>query len=160
MTDGPPPMRISPPAAASRARARAWAGLASRKWNVVPPFIWTEGRGWWVRTKTGVWNGGFSPHQPFHSWSGQGPWWGPNLPRPMISAPIPGSPLLAKASSMPALPPGWPCMAWNVRVAKNHSCSRNPACPYGASRLCPPPVPNPSSETEKLCTRTRGTVTS
>ena len=21
---------------------------------------------WWVRTKTGVWNGGFGPHQPFH----------------------------------------------------------------------------------------------
>ena len=28
-----------------------------------------------MRTKTGEWNGGLSPHHPFHSWSGQGPWW-------------------------------------------------------------------------------------
>src|SRR5580693_5284518 len=56
MVDGPPPMRTSAPAAAWRACASAWAGLASRKSNVVPPFIWTEGRGWWVRTKTGVRN--------------------------------------------------------------------------------------------------------
>gem|GEM_PF-5879676 len=127
---------------------------------MVPPFIWTAGRRWWVRTKTGVRNGGSSPHQPFHSWSGQGPWCGPNLPRPMISAPMPGSQALAKASSMPVLPPGWPCMARKVRVGKNHSCSRAPACPNGASRLCPAPVPNPSSDTEKLCTRTRDTMTS
>ena len=91
---------------------------------MVPPFIWTGGRGWWVRTKTGVRNGGASPHQPFHSWSGQGPWCGPNLPRPMISAPMPGAQALAKASLTPVLPPGWPCMARKVRVGKNHSCSR------------------------------------
>jgi len=64
---------------------------------VVPPFIWTAGRGWWVRTKTGVRNGGLSPHHPVHSWSGQGPWCGPNLPRPMISAPMPGAQALAQA---------------------------------------------------------------
>jgi hypothetical protein len=48
-----------------------------------------EGRTWWVMTKTGVWNGGSSPHQPCHSWSCQGPRWGENLFRPMISAPMP-----------------------------------------------------------------------
>lgn len=31
---------------------------------------------------------GSSPHQPCHSWSCQGPRWGPNLLRPMISAPM------------------------------------------------------------------------
>jgi len=127
---------------------------------VVPPFISAEGRGWWVRTKTGVPNGGVSPHHPFHSSSGQGPWCGLNLPRPMISAPTPGPQALAKASSTPTVPPGLPCMARNVRVGKNHSCSRVPACPNGASRVCPSPVPYPSSDTEKLCTRTSVTVTS
>jgi hypothetical protein len=78
----------------------------------------------------------------------------------MISAPMPGPHALAKASSTPVLPPGWPCMVWNVRVAKNHWCSLVPACPNAASRLGPAPVPNPSSETEELCTRTRDTATS
>ena len=73
---------------------------------------------------------------------------------------MPGAQALAKASSMPVLPRGWPCMARKVRVGKNHSCSRVPACPNGASRLCPAPVPNPSSDTEKLCTRTCDTMTS
>ena len=73
----------------------------------------------------------------------------------MISAPMPGPQAAANASSTPPLPPGWPCMAWKLRVANNHSCNRVPACPNGASRLCPSPVPNPSSDTEKLCTRTR-----
>src|SRR5581483_10295703 len=50
--------------------------------------------------------------------------------------------------------PGLPYIARKVRVAKNHSTSRPPACPKGASRLCPSPVPNPSRETEKLWMRT------
>ncbi len=58
------------------------------KWNVVPPSISIDGRGWWVSTKTGVWNGGLAPHQPFHSGSSCHPG-GPNFPAPMISAPIP-----------------------------------------------------------------------
>ena len=66
-----------------------------------------------------------------------GPRCGPNLFRPMISAPMPRPQLLAKASSTPVLPPGWPCIAWKVRVPKNHCCRRSPACPKGASRLCP-----------------------
>src|SRR5271166_6663070 len=61
---------------------------------------------------------------------------------------------------MPVVPPDSPCIARNVRVAKNHSCNRLPACPNGASTLCPIPVPKPSSETEKLCTRTCDMATS
>src|SRR6476660_4258887 len=91
---------------------------------------------------------------PFHSSSSHGPRCGPNLLRPMISAPMPGPQLLAKASSTPVSPPALSCIAWKVRVAKSHSISRSVACPKGASRLCPSPVPNPSRETEKLCTRT------
>jgi hypothetical protein len=37
------------------------------KWHVVPPSISIDGRGGWVRTKTGVWNGGLKHHGPFHS---------------------------------------------------------------------------------------------
>ena len=58
------------------------------KWNVVPPSISIGGRVWWVRTKTGVWNGGLGPHQPFHSGS-SGQSGGPNFRAPMISAPTP-----------------------------------------------------------------------
>ena len=57
------------------------------KWNVVSASV-NEGRWWWVRTNTGVWKGGVSPHQPFQSWFFHGPRWGPNLLRPMISAPM------------------------------------------------------------------------
>src|SRR6266568_7517129 len=103
----------------------------------------------------GVWKGGSSPHQPLHSSSTHGPRWGANLLRPMISAPMPGPQLLAKASSTPVVPPGSPCISRKLRVGKNHSWSLVPACPKGASRLWPSPVPKPSSETEKLWTRTR-----
>jgi len=34
------------------------------KEKVVPPRISTGSRAWWVRTKTGAWKGGSSPHQP------------------------------------------------------------------------------------------------
>lgn len=47
-----------------------------------------DGRLWCVMTNTGVWNGGSSPHQLCHSWSCQGPRCGPNVLRPMISAPM------------------------------------------------------------------------
>ncbi len=46
-------------------------------------------------------------------------------------------PLLAKASSTPVPPPGWPCTAQKVRVPKNHCGSRSPACPKGAPGLAP-----------------------
>src|SRR6202034_497978 len=73
----------------------------------------------------------------------------------MISAPMPVPQLLAKASSAPLLPPVSPCIFWYVRVPRNRSKSLVPACPNGCSRDCPSPVPKPSSETAKLCTRTR-----
>ena len=48
------PMRRSRPAEAWSACASASAGLATRKRNVVQQFFGIGGRGWWVRTKTGV----------------------------------------------------------------------------------------------------------
>ena len=145
--------------AAAFASASTSAGEASRKWNVVPPAIASDGRGWWVSTYTGVWNGGLSPHQPCHASSGHGPCCGPNLPRPMISAPMPRSMDSVMALSMPLLPPGpRPCIAWPIAVSKNHSCSRSPACPNGASSDWPSPVAKPSSEMPKLWTRTSWVV--
>ena len=73
---------------------------------MVPPSISIEGRGRWVSTKVGVWNGGFGPHQPFQSGSSCQPG-GPNLLAPMISAPVP-SRAPAKALSTPSLPPRHP----------------------------------------------------
>ena len=35
------------------------------KWNVVPPLMVIDSRGWLVSTKTRVWYGGLSPHHPF-----------------------------------------------------------------------------------------------
>ena len=107
-------------------------GEASRKWNVVPPSISIDGRGRWVRTKVGVWNGGLGPHQPFQSGSSCHPG-GPNLFAPMISAPIPGANRCANASSTPLLPPGLPTISLQNRVANIHSCNRWPAWPNGAS---------------------------
>ena len=62
----PPPMRMSLPCAASRACASTSVGAASMKWNVVSDNV-NDGRTWCVITKTGVWNGGSSPHQPCQS---------------------------------------------------------------------------------------------
>src|SRR3954447_1889107 len=76
---------MSWPSTASRAVSSASAGVASRKWKVVPPSISIAGRGRWVSTKLGVWNGEFGPHHPFQSASSCQPG-GPNLPAPMISA--------------------------------------------------------------------------
>ena len=73
--------------AASLATRSASSGVASMKWNVVSDSV-NEGRRWWVRTNTGVRNGGSSPHQPCHSWSSHGPRCGLNLLAPMISAPM------------------------------------------------------------------------
>ena len=47
--------------------------------NSVPPFIVIGARGWCVSTKTGVWYGGSSPHQPFQLSSGHAPRTGPNM---------------------------------------------------------------------------------
>ena len=56
---------------------------------------------------------------------------------------------------MPRVPPGWPTISLPHRLANIHSCSRSPAWPNGASRLCGTPVPKPSSEMEKFWTRVR-----
>ena len=104
------------------------------KWKVVPPSISIDGRGWWVRMKTGVWNGGLGPHQPVHSGSSWPPGV-PNLFQPMISAPIPEANCRRKASSIPRVPPGWPSVSCHHRVLNIHSCSRSPAWPNGVSRV-------------------------
>src|SRR5580704_7053129 len=157
-TVGPPPMRTSRSPAASRARSSASCGEASTKWNTVPPSISIDGRAWCVSTNTGVWNGGFGPHQPRHSssvpTSVHGPVCAPNLPRPMISAPNPSSIRSANEWSTPTVPPASPTIERQKRVAKYHSCRRWPAWPNGASNVRPSPVPNPSREIEKLWTRT------
>jgi hypothetical protein len=64
-----------------------------------------------VTTKTGLWKGGSSPHHPGHGSSPHGPRLaGPNLPRPMISAPTlafsPATTLLLALSSPPSMPWG------------------------------------------------------
>src|SRR5690625_6207898 len=58
-------MRTSLPPAAVVASRRTSSGSASRKWKVVPPAIAMDGRGWWVRTKTGTPKGGLSPPPTF-----------------------------------------------------------------------------------------------
>lgn len=83
----PPPSRTSRPSAAARAWPRTSSGVPSTKWNVVSARV-KDRRRWWVSTKTGVWKGGSSPHQPCHSSSVHGPRCGPNLLRPTISAPM------------------------------------------------------------------------
>src|SRR5207248_9286019 len=98
-------------------------------------FILIRGLGWGVGVNPGGWEGGSSPHQPLHSSSTHGPRWGANLLRPMISAPMPGPQLLAKASSTPVVPPDSPCISRKLRVGKNQLWSLLPACPKGASRL-------------------------
>lgn len=118
------------------------------KWNVVPPSIASGGRGRWVSTKVGVWNGGFGPHQPVQSGSSCQPG-GPNLWEPMISDPMPWLWRWAKASSTPAVPP-----SCQKRVASIHSCSRSPAWPNGASADCGSPVAKPSREMDMLWTLT------
>src|SRR3546814_6316876 len=99
------------------------------------------GRGRWVRTKVGVWNGGFGPHQPFHSGSSCHPG-GPNLLAPMISAPNPSLCRRSKRSSTPVDPP-----SFHLLVPNRHSWRRSPAWPKGVSRVCGSPEPKPRSET-------------
>jgi len=77
------------------------------------------GRGVWVRTNTGTSNGGSSPHQPRHSGS-SGFAWSPNIPAPMISAPMPWKYCAAYFSSTPVVPAplvSRKTRSWKVRVA-------------------------------------------
>ena len=57
------PRRRRPPCACSSAASKP----SVTKWNVVPPSISIGSCAWWVRTKTGAWYGGSSPHQPRQS---------------------------------------------------------------------------------------------
>ena len=111
------------------------------KWNVVPPSIGSDSRGWWVSTKTAWWYGGLSPHQPVHLSSTHGPRIGPNMLRPMIVAPKPALPRAANSSSRPSTPPPAPNMVWKVRVATNQSCRRSPPTPSGLSSPWSGPAP-------------------
>ena len=95
-----------------RGRGSSAASIPSvTKWNVVPPCIVIGGRAWCVRTKTGWWNGGSSPHQPrpgVVARSPHGPRIGPNMLRPMIVAPMPTNPAATKSSSTPVSPTSSP----------------------------------------------------
>jgi hypothetical protein len=62
-------------------------GVRGEEVERVPPVISMEGRGVCVKTKTGQLNGGSSPHHPFQVGS-LGKLCSPNLPAPMISAPM------------------------------------------------------------------------
>src|SRR5207244_9688688 len=86
--DAPPQRDTSFSPAAVRACSSADSIPCVTKWNVVPPCISSGLRGWLVRTKTGWWKGGLSPHQPFHD-SSHGPGPPPNMFRPMMVAPAP-----------------------------------------------------------------------
>src|SRR5690348_5937466 len=77
--------------------------------------------------------------------------------RPRIHAPMPEKPCSAWSLSTPVSPPSPPpCMALNIRVGKTHSMSSGPRTPRGCSRLWSGPALKPSSETEKLATRSFG----
>src|SRR5450631_1556400 len=123
------------------------------KRKVVPPSMVTDARGWLVSTKTGVWYGGLSPHQPFQVSSGQAPRMGPNMFRPRIHAPMPVNPPAAKSSSTPVAPPSPPNICRNVRVAKAHLCNATPPMPSGLLRSWLGPAPYPSRDIVKLWTR-------
>src|SRR4029077_12809324 len=90
-------MRTSRPPAACWARRSTSSGGPSTNRKLVPLGKSIVGCGWWLMTNTGVRNGGSSPHQPRHPPSGQSPTWGPNLRRPMISAPMPWLHMLVRA---------------------------------------------------------------
>ena len=139
-------------------------GLASTKWNTVPPSISIDGRGWCVSTSTGVWNGGFGPHQPRHSssvpTSVNGPVCRAELARPMISAPMPTLWRSAKESSTPKCHrtrrPSSARIGW--RTSTRAGAPRRDRT--GRRSVMPSPVPNPSREIERLWTRTWDMATS
>ena len=123
--------RTSRPTAAARACASAASMPSVTNRNSVPPAIRSSARGGWVNTKTGVWYGGSSPHQPFQLSSGQGPRTGPNMLRPRIQAPTPSKLSSAIWLSTPVSPFPCPCICRNTRVGKSHSISSGPLTPSG-----------------------------
>ena len=117
------------------------------KVNVVFPSMGTGFLAWCVTMKTGVWNGGLSPHQPFHGSSPHEP-----LP-PTMFRPITVAPIFSSDSSMTSVealtsPPSRP---WGPRQAaspKTHSCNFIPPSPSGFSLLWFGPATKPSSDIE------------
>src|SRR5436190_4867255 len=142
-TDAPPPRdtSFSPPAA--RACSSADSIPSVTKWNVVPPCISSGSRGWLVRTKTGWWKGGLSPHQPLHA-SSHGPGPPPNMFRPMMVAPAP--PRMSSANGVLALtsPPSSPWLSRNALSGTSQSWSSSPPTPSGCSGDWCGPATKPS----------------
>src|ERR671919_2847230 len=118
------------------------------KMKVVPPSISRGSRGWCVSTKTGVWNGGLSPHQPFQGGSSlQGPGPPPNMFRPITLAPT--FDCSSSTTGVLALtsPPSWPCGLRHASSSTIHSWRSSPPTPSGFSSLSSGPAEYPSSET-------------
>jgi hypothetical protein len=64
-TSAPPPSHVAATRRLERALERRLDSVGHEVERRVA--LHHEGsRAWWVSTKTGVWNGGSSPHQPFH----------------------------------------------------------------------------------------------
>jgi len=81
--------------------------------------------------------------------------------RPMTVAPLPSSPATAKRSlTLLSSPPSCLNNRRNFRVPMNYSCNASPPAPSGCSRLWPGPAAYPSSDIEKLCTRSRAIAAS
>src|SRR5438874_2615339 len=142
-TDAPPPRDTSFSPAAARARSSADSIPSMTKWNVVPRCISSGLRGWLVRTKTGWWKGGLSPHQPFHD-SSHGPGPPPNMFRPMMVAPAP--PRMSSANGVLALtsPPSSPWLSRNALSGTSQSWSCSPPTPSGCSGDWCGPATKPS----------------
>src|SRR5207247_11294353 len=100
-------------------------------------------RGWLVRTKTGWWKGGLSPHQPFHD-SSHRPAPPPKMCRPMMVAPAP--PRMSSAKGVLALtsPPSSPWLSRNAFSGTSQSWSSSPPTPSGCSGDWSGPATKPS----------------
>ncbi len=148
----PPAMWMPASPAAARACASADSIPSVTKVKVVsrvggPNF--NGSRSWWVRTKTGMWNGGSSPHQPSNGSSPHGPSWPLNILRPMITAPLPPRcSLRISSSTVPFSPPSRPCCSRQDQTRIAHSCSWSPPVPSGCSGVGSGPALNPSRDTE------------
>ena len=143
----PPAIATSFSPAAAVACSSAVSIPSVTKWKVVPPSISSGSRSWWVRTKTGTWKGGSSPHQPRQGSSPQGPGPPPNMLRPIRTAPT--FPDASSKTSVLALtsPPSRPWARRQASSFRTQSCSASPPSPSGFSALWLGPATKPSRET-------------
>jgi hypothetical protein len=111
----------------------------------------TGSRAWWVRTNTGWWNGGSSPHQLAFGFgsSSQGPCPPLNIRRPTTVAPVLRAISASTSLSTPVSPSAPPCRSRNAAVATAQSCSFSPPTPSGSSSDGLGPATNPSSDTDR-----------